>query len=256
MGQKIVITANLNNTAKGVAHKVEYQWHWRRIGMVVGLLCAIIFTMVYATEHEGATESKSLQQIASEKHYAVTGKDTQPTAPSTETAKVAEAVPAQVAFEQTEQIPAIADASEPELAPTQEEVSEGDVTSHADVASHTLSAAALGTSIDTEFVTRALLTTEVVDREPVDVLGEEINLSSLTGRVMFFTEIKGLTNTTVRHNWYFNDEQVASIELSVKAPRYRTYSSKRMIEQFVGHWRVELVDSNKRVLAQKTFSIN
>lgn len=60
---------------------------------------------------------------------------------------------------------------------------------------------------------------------------------------------------TVRHQWYYQGQQLASIELAVSSPRFRTYSTKNIMPEQQGDWRVEVIDSDGNLLAQKEFRI-
>jgi hypothetical protein len=92
---------------------------------------------------------------------------------------------------------------------------------------------------------------EVRDRMPVGAAG---SFPSDIARVCCFTKIVGAQDTTsVAHVWYFGDSEMARVELSVKSPSWRTWSTKRMAPQWTGTWRVDVVDSDTTVVASKEF---
>nr|WP_239031336.1 DUF2914 domain-containing protein [Pseudoalteromonas sp. MMG024] len=113
---------------------------------------------------------------------------------------------------------------------------------------------ALGAKINTQSVTRALLSRDIKAREPVDIIGERIARASFTKKLYFFTEVNGLKGKVVRHKWYFQDQLQADVELSIFAERYRTYSSKNIAALQLGEWRVELIADGK-TLASKQFKV-
>lgn len=114
---------------------------------------------------------------------------------------------------------------------------------------------ALGASIDTEKVSRAVLTREVQNREPVNVFQADIRLSDFTETLAFFSELKNLQGQRVQHIWYYQGEVVASIDLNVTTPRYRTYSNKNIMAEQVGQWRIDVVDEQGHLLTKKEFRI-
>jgi hypothetical protein len=118
----------------------------------------------------------------------------------------------------------------------------------------TLYDTAMGVKIDTQYVSRALLTRDIQAREPVDIINKQIDRSSFTKKLFFFTEVHKLNNQTVHHKWYFDDQLQADVALSIYANRYRTYSSKNISALQQGLWRVELI-ANGKILASKQFTV-
>lgn len=102
-------------------------------------------------------------------------------------------------------------------------------------------------------VIRDVVTTEVVDREPIN---DGLVFSASMGPVFYFTEVKGAyTSTHIAHIWYYEGQQMAKVPLSVEGPRWRTWSSKRMVEDWKGSWRVEAVDEDGNLLSSQTFEV-
>ena len=99
-------------------------------------------------------------------------------------------------------------------------------------------------------VKRAVLTSAVTGREPVDNLNS--NTTDLK-KIFFFTELVGLEGQTVRHRWLFGDEVKAEIPFKISGPRWRVWSSKRMTPAWAGAWKVQVVDAQGRVLHEETF---
>ncbi|MBH0039715.1 DUF2914 domain-containing protein [Pseudoalteromonas sp. SWN166] len=114
---------------------------------------------------------------------------------------------------------------------------------------------ALGAQIDTDKISRAVLTRKVSKREPTNVFAADIRLSQFDEGLSFFSEIKNLQGQQVKHVWTFEDETMAEITLNVTSPRYRTYSTKNIMDTQTGHWRVDVVDEQGNLIAQKEFRI-
>ena len=62
-------------------------------------------------------------------------------------------------------------------------------------------------------------------------------------------------NTTIYHHWFHRDRTSASIKLTLKPPRWTTYSSIQFRAEDVGPWRVEITDSRGQVFQVLRFSI-
>jgi len=100
-------------------------------------------------------------------------------------------------------------------------------------------------------VSRAIFTRAVVNREPVD------NLNRMTNdrqHVYFFSELKGLTGATVMHRWEFNGQVVAIHKFAVGGPRWRVWSSETLMADWLGEWKVSVVDEAGHVISESTFS--
>ena len=102
-------------------------------------------------------------------------------------------------------------------------------------------------------VVRGVVTTAVVNREPS---GDGSVFPPSTGALYYFTEVDGIsTPTQITHIWYYQDQKMAEIPLSLEGPRWRTWSSKRILENWVGSWKVEAVDQSGNVLSFETFNV-
>ena len=100
-------------------------------------------------------------------------------------------------------------------------------------------------------VARAIVTTGVADREPVNDLERVLAGNE---KVMFFTELRGMEGQVVRHRWSHGDESLAEVEFKVGGPRWRVWSSKNLMPEWAGEWKVEVVDSADNVVSEKSFS--
>ena len=95
--------------------------------------------------------------------------------------------------------------------------------------------------------------TGVQDREPVNA---DTTFLNTVETVYCFTKITGATEpTTVKHIWYHNENEMASVDLNVGGDNWRTWSSKRISEDWTGKWRVDVVSASGEVLMTKGFTI-
>ncbi|MDD3643633.1 MAG: DUF2914 domain-containing protein [Candidatus Krumholzibacteria bacterium] len=73
-------------------------------------------------------------------------------------------------------------------------------------------------------------------------------------RICCFTRIAGAGDTTtVTHVWYFGEEEMARVDLTVKSASWRTWSCKTMIETWAGAWRVDVLGPGGEVLLSREF---
>lgn len=76
------------------------------------------------------------------------------------------------------------------------------------------------------------------------------------GKLYCFTRIVGAEeDTEVTHVWYYQDAELARVTLPVKSSDWRTYSSKRFLPQWVGQWRVVILDGDGNEIATVPFSL-
>ena len=100
-------------------------------------------------------------------------------------------------------------------------------------------------------VVDAVITTAIVDREPVDSV-EAFPVQN--GKLYCFTRIIGAEDSTVVYHVWYRDEQLMSrVELSVNSPDWRTWSAKRFLDDWPGKWHVEIQDANGNRLRKVAF---
>ncbi len=108
-------------------------------------------------------------------------------------------------------------------------------------------------SIENQFIQRAVITSNVENREPVDNLNATA-VSLDLNKVFFFTEVSGLANQTITHRWSLDGQVQAEVTLNIGSNRWRTYSSKNLFAGLRGSWLVEVIDQQNRVLSSATFT--
>jgi hypothetical protein len=112
-------------------------------------------------------------------------------------------------------------------------------------------ALALGGNSFAGEVSRAMFTIGVDEREPV-IMVDSIDSGSYDS-ISFFTELNGLEGHNVTHQWTFNDEVMFEKTFEVRGDRWRVWTSKTLIPSWTGDWTVKVLDSDRTVLASKSF---
>ncbi|MEX2466719.1 MAG: DUF2914 domain-containing protein [Gemmatimonadota bacterium] len=102
-------------------------------------------------------------------------------------------------------------------------------------------------------VTTAVVATGVEDREPV---GTGASFSADVQELVFYTVLEGgFTQRVVEHVWVRNGEEVARVPLTVSGPRWRTWSTKTIPEDWTGEWEARIEDADGSVLARAAFQV-
>lgn len=102
-------------------------------------------------------------------------------------------------------------------------------------------------------VARALFASDILDREPIDELGDVIKVEyGEIQRVYFFTDLRDMEGGQVSHVWKLDGEVEADISFDIGGDRWRIWSSKRLMPGFDGKWSVDVV-KNGQVLETRSF---
>ena len=100
----------------------------------------------------------------------------------------------------------------------------------------------------------AAVSTGVHDRVPT---GISATFDSSVGTLYAFTRIVGAdADTRIYHKWYHGGELMADIPLSIRSGDWRTWSSKTILPEWTGSWRVVVVSEDGTVLGTVDFSLN
>jgi hypothetical protein len=76
------------------------------------------------------------------------------------------------------------------------------------------------------------------------------------GRISCYTVFDDVADTTmVDHKWYRQDELVTTKRLTIKPPKWATYSSIQLREEDKGPWRVEIWNAQSRLIKTLRFSV-
>ncbi|PCI49630.1 MAG: hypothetical protein COB51_04045, partial [Moraxellaceae bacterium] len=103
-------------------------------------------------------------------------------------------------------------------------------------------------------VQRAQFTSGISNKEPTDLLSETVySNGNETLKIYFFTELKNLADSIVRHQWYYKNQLVVEIPIDVRGNRWRSYSVKHIPLSMLGKWTVKVQDENETTLTKATF---
>jgi hypothetical protein len=98
-----------------------------------------------------------------------------------------------------------------------------------------------------------VIATDIEERAPVGV-GDKF--SHDVEKLFCYTKITGLDEKdVVEHVWYWNDKEMARVDLNVSPPAWRIWSSKRIVRVWKGQWRVDVLAHGK-VLKSLEFTVN
>ena len=102
-------------------------------------------------------------------------------------------------------------------------------------------------------VVRSAFTRTVEEREPTEDLQ---NLTNENGQVKFFTELRDMSGQTATHRWEYEGKVVAEVAFDVKGPRWRVWSSKSLMPQWTGDWKVSVINGAGEVISEKKLSVD
>ena len=102
-------------------------------------------------------------------------------------------------------------------------------------------------------VEQLLFGTGIENRE---VTGVDTIFSSGVGKVYCWSLITGAEGETkISFVWYYQDKEKATVKVPVRSIRWRTWTSKTIIPEWTGNWRVEIQDESGTVLHTANFKI-
>jgi len=118
----------------------------------------------------------------------------------------------------------------------------------------TWSVLTLDASADEKFeLTSAVMCETIAGYAP---LNTAVVFSIERSRVSCFTEFKRVREeTTIYHNWYHRDDLITAKPLTIKPPRWSTFSSMQLRDADKGPWRVEITDDSGTLIHTLRFSI-
>ncbi len=91
-------------------------------------------------------------------------------------------------------------------------------------------------------VARAVFSSDVIDREPIDDIGNTIKVEyGEIQRVYFFTDLRGMSGSLVTHRWKLDGIDQADVGFEIGGDRWRVWSSKRLMPGFDGTWSVDII---------------
>ena len=103
-------------------------------------------------------------------------------------------------------------------------------------------------------VNEMVFCTGIENRTPV---GVSKIFPDTVGRVYCFTKLTSKEDhTAISHVWYYNDTQMAIVDLPVNARSWRTWSSKRIVKEWAGRWRVDVISATGAVICSDAFMVS
>ncbi len=107
-------------------------------------------------------------------------------------------------------------------------------------------------------IRRATFTSDIVEHEPVDALGERIAAwTDLPRPVYLFTDLQNLAGQNVRHRWYWQDELQSEVEFRVDSDwRWRVFSRRNIEPGQSGTWVVTIVTGDGDELARFALEVD
>ena len=119
-----------------------------------------------------------------------------------------------------------------------------------------LSVQAQDLEMNDEYVERAVLTSGMANREPVDDLGHTYQHSGEAyDRLTFFTQIMNHDGRAVNHRWYRNGELYSEVTLAIGSDSWRTYSTRQISYMSTGDWSIRVVNDRGDELVRYSFSV-
>lgn len=98
-----------------------------------------------------------------------------------------------------------------------------------------------------------VIATTVENRLPQGV-GEQF--PATVGMLYCFTAVSGAeADTSISHTWYYQDKKMAQVVLSVRSALWRTWSSKTILPEWKGDWKVAVTAEDGVLLATIPFTI-
>jgi hypothetical protein len=94
------------------------------------------------------------------------------------------------------------------------------------------------------------------DIQNFNPVGSAVAFSIKRGKVFCYTSFDTVPeNTFIYHSWFRREELITTIRLTLKPPRWSTYSSIQLREADKGPWRVEIYNRQGEIMQTLRFSI-
>ncbi len=104
-------------------------------------------------------------------------------------------------------------------------------------------------------IVRALLTTDLDNKEPVDNIATLSVNKDKASKVYYFTEIIDMKGQVLYHRWLRNDQLIFKREINILGNRWRAATSKLITYSKAGLWTVRLEDKQGAVLNEIKFEV-
>lgn len=90
-------------------------------------------------------------------------------------------------------------------------------------------------------ISRAMFSTDIVEREPVDRV---LILENDRSELHFFTDLRHFQGQTINHRWEYEGQVVMTKSFEVKGPRWRVFSTRSLENDQLGRWTVVITDKD------------
>ncbi|NOQ76526.1 MAG: DUF2914 domain-containing protein, partial [Methylococcaceae bacterium] len=105
-------------------------------------------------------------------------------------------------------------------------------------------------------VVRALLATEVINKEPVGNMVLPLMLNKdIAKRVYYFTEIINMKGQSLYHQWFRDEQLIYKRKIIMLGNRWRVSTSKLIPYSKTGMWTVRLVGKQGIILNEIKFEV-
>ena len=105
-------------------------------------------------------------------------------------------------------------------------------------------------------VLRAYICKGIEQSEPTEAGKSFVPVSDGVLRLCTFSEIGGpARRDTVLHVWFWGEREMARVPLGERGPRWRTWSTKQILDEWRGEWHVDIVDRAGALLSRLDFSV-
>jgi hypothetical protein len=99
----------------------------------------------------------------------------------------------------------------------------------------------------------AVICQNVVNREPVD--SGDVFPKEISKVFCYFRVVGASGESSVTANWYYKGTLKATVQLPVRSPNWRTWTSKSMKPEWTGEWMVEILSSEGTPLGNISFAV-
>lgn len=105
-------------------------------------------------------------------------------------------------------------------------------------------------------IIRALLTTGLNDKEPLEVIVSPIIVSKdKAAGIFYFTEMADMKGLDLYHHWLWNDRVIYNKNINILGDRWRATTSKVIPYAKAGSWSVRLVNDEGIILNEIKFKV-
>ena len=101
-------------------------------------------------------------------------------------------------------------------------------------------------------VSSSAICTSIVERMPEGIGNEFLEEVE---KIYYWTKIDNAQGQKIKHVWKLGDNVLAEIELNIKSPSYRTWSSKTIYPGLKGKITVSVIDEEGNAIKEENFVI-